>query len=160
MLSILPFKVDFWLDRPEFSKSGGRTNVYWTLVTCQLLDWLDRYLIHVFISSSRDLQVELWLHLAISHKVTVKWLGVFKALKKNFFFLINYCCPQAFSSCSERELLSSCGVWTSRGGSWHGAQALCVQASAAACGLWSAGSMAVAPRLVTGFVLFIAETSD
>lgn len=86
MLSILPFKVEFWLDRPEFSKSGGRTNVYWTLLTCQLLDWLDRYLIHVFISSSRDLQVELWLHLAISYKVTVKWLDIFKALKKKFFF--------------------------------------------------------------------------
>ena len=86
MLSILPFKVDFWLDRPEFSKNGGRTNVYWTLVTCQFLDWLDRYLTHVFISSSQDSQVELWLYLAISYKVTIKWLSFFWSIKKKFFF--------------------------------------------------------------------------
>lgn len=36
--------VDLWLDTPAFLKIWGRTNIYWTLVLCQLLGWVDRYL--------------------------------------------------------------------------------------------------------------------
>ena len=69
----------------------------------------------------------------------------FNLFKKITYFLAVlglHCCTQAFSSCRERGLLSSCGAWAShRGGfSCCGAQALDTQASVvAAQGLISCG---------------------
>ena len=74
----------------------------------------------------------------------------YELFKKIYLFILGvlglHCCTQAFSSCRERGLLSSCSAWAShRGGfSCCGAQALDTQASVvAAQGLISCGAPAL-----------------
>lgn len=37
-LDFFPLSVELWFDIPEFLKNWKRTNIYWALVMCQLLD--------------------------------------------------------------------------------------------------------------------------
>ena len=87
--------------------------------------------------------------------------GFFKSIKKNFFFKLTIAAHRlslvaVSGSCS---LVVVCGLLevASPGGEHR---LLSVQASPAACDLWSAGLVVVVHRQVTGFVLFIAETSN